>query len=155
MGMDRRFFLKIAGLVSVSGLGINRIANALTQETETAQKNVRRWALVFDMQKCRKDQGCKDCMLACHKVHNVPEIENQKHEIKWIWKESYKHAFPSQNHEYISSKVKNNLAAIKRILCRNKLHGQLAFLYLFLSCRKNIFDCLFIFSYLFYILSSR
>ena len=38
---------------------------------------------------------------ACHKIHNVPKLENKQHEIKWIWKEEFKHAFPTEEHEFV------------------------------------------------------
>ena len=33
---------------------------------------------------------------ACHTEHNVPDLGNPKVEIKWIWQETYEHAFPGQ-----------------------------------------------------------
>ncbi len=60
--------------------------------------------MVVDMKKCweKGKEGCKDCMLACHKVHNVPEIGNIKEEIKWIWTEHYENAFPDMESHYMS-----------------------------------------------------
>jgi len=120
MAINRRIFLKVAGLASVSGLGIKGAASGtVAGETETEQKKVRRWALVFDMRKCRTEQGCRDCMLACHQVHNVPEVSNPKHEIKWIWKEKYAHAFPAQYHDYISEDAKNTPCVVLCNHCDN------------------------------------
>jgi molybdopterin-containing oxidoreductase family iron-sulfur binding subunit len=53
----------------------------------------RRMAMVIDLAKCWKERGCTRCSEACHGVHNVPKIADSRHEIKWIWKESFAHAF--------------------------------------------------------------
>jgi molybdopterin-containing oxidoreductase family iron-sulfur binding subunit len=114
MGIDRRKFLKLAGITSVSGFGLKESIIA-----ETNDKKGKRLGLVFNMQKCREKDNCSKCMQACHKVHNVPEIADQKHEIKWIWKEQYKHAFPTQNHEFISDNAKNSPSVV---LCNHCEH---------------------------------
>jgi len=58
MGMDRRIFLKIAGL---SGLGLNGIAKAVTNnnDKETTGEKPKRLAMVIDMQKCREQKIVK------------------------------------------------------------------------------------------------
>jgi len=104
MGMDRRKFLKVSGLASLSGFGVSSSAQA----KDTDSKQTKRWALIVDMNKCREAKDCTDCITACHKVHNVPEIKDKKREIKWIWKETFGHAFPAQNHQYISEEVRNS-----------------------------------------------
>ena len=115
MGIDRRKFLKLAGIASVSGFGIKNVAKG----SETESKDGKRLGLVFDMRKCREQGDCTKCTQACHKVHNVPKIDNELHEIKWIWKEEYSHAFPTQNHEFISDKVKNSPSLVLCNHCEN------------------------------------
>jgi len=115
MAVDRRKFLKIAGLASVSGLGLNKTVLA----EETGEKGKKRLGLVFDMRKCREKSDCTKCIQVCHAIHNVPEIENKKHEIKWIWKEKYQHAFPTQNHDFISEHAKNSPSVV---LCNHCEH---------------------------------
>jgi [DsrC]-trisulfide reductase subunit O len=115
MGIDRRNFLKLAGLASVSGFGLKQAAYA----EGSGDKKGKRLGLVFDMRKCREQGDCKKCIQACHTVHNVPEIDDRNHEIKWIWKESYEHAFPTQNHEFISDKAKNSPTVVLCNHCEN------------------------------------
>jgi molybdopterin-containing oxidoreductase family iron-sulfur binding subunit len=67
----------------------------------------RRWAMVIDLPKCFKDEGCTRCIEACHRTHNVPEFNNRNHEVKWIWKEPFENAFPSQENEYTSEAFKD------------------------------------------------
>ena len=49
----------------------------------------------------RAARAARDCIAACHRVHNVPEIDNPKDEVKWIWKEHFAEAFPDQEHDYM------------------------------------------------------
>jgi molybdopterin-containing oxidoreductase family iron-sulfur binding subunit len=126
MAVDRRKFCRIAGL-SVLGLagGSKLVSRAQDTEAETALEVVNealadesavrdpilgeRWAMVVDLQACRKEEGCRDCILACHREHNVPTIKdpltdevNKEEEVKWIWKEPYAEAFPGQTHEFLA-----------------------------------------------------
>lgn len=108
MESSRRRFLKIAGL-SVLGVGAKPVLDSLVQAGEptytTDQEALEgtHWAMVVDVKKCRDD--CYDCITACHRGHNVPEIDNAKHEIKWIWNEDFKHAFPTQEYEYLAERL--------------------------------------------------
>ena len=124
MGVDRRKFLKIAG-ISTLGAAAAPAADVLAMgEDFTLSEKVlhffeeslgfapaealtaTRWAMVVNVKSLDAEiaQACQD---ACHQVHNVPHIENPKHEIKWIWEEGYENALPDQEHEYIDEKVKN------------------------------------------------
>ncbi|MBZ4659619.1 MAG: 4Fe-4S dicluster protein [Desulfacinum sp.] len=116
MEKDRREFLKIGG-ISVLGLSALPVFEALAQgQGPKAMPDPRalqagQWAMVVDMKKCWEEQEkrqCKDCMDACHKIHNVPTIPDPKREIKWIWMEEYKHAFPDQANEFAPEHVKEN-----------------------------------------------
>jgi molybdopterin-containing oxidoreductase family iron-sulfur binding subunit len=48
---------------------------------------------------------------ACHGVHNVPDVPKvdgkPKHEIKWIWQETYERLFPGQAHDLMSKTKKD------------------------------------------------
>ena len=56
--------------------------------------------MVVDSAKCLKKDGCTDCINACNKAHNVPVINDPLHEVKWIWKEPFENALPSQDSAY-------------------------------------------------------
>jgi Fe-S-cluster-containing dehydrogenase component len=116
MGMNRRDFLRISGWGALAGLGgaatheLVRPGQAFSQQYLPDGKalKARRWAMVLDMRKCLEKverDGCRDCILACHTVHNVPEIPTPRHEIKWLWKEPYENSFTSQHHEYADEGV--------------------------------------------------
>ncbi|NDY43138.1 4Fe-4S dicluster domain-containing protein [Dissulfurirhabdus thermomarina] len=108
MGLNRREFLKIAGVSTMLGLGgmgsIELLApGSLEASGEFPAKGAAsgiRYGMVVDMRRCAKEEGCKKCITACHTTHNVPDHGNRKDEVKWIWKEPFEAAFPGQHHEY-------------------------------------------------------
>jgi Fe-S-cluster-containing dehydrogenase component len=108
MGIDRRKFFKISGACAL-GFGIMPLYKAaadnnkfLPNEEALTAKN---WGMAIDMSKCK--DGCNDCITACHLIHNVPQINDPKNEVKWIWTEKYKNAFPYHNHDFVNEETKN------------------------------------------------
>jgi molybdopterin-containing oxidoreductase family iron-sulfur binding subunit len=104
MDRSRRDFLERAGLLIV-GFGCGLPAACSTRGPLEGEPNPemlkgKRWALLIDIQRCQRKDGCTACMDVCHRIHNVPTIEGIKEEIKWIWKEGYPNAFPDQVHEH-------------------------------------------------------
>lgn len=124
MGMDRRKFMKVAG---VAAAGLASGASTKTGAQEVAQTTTRRaplvgkrWAMAIDLRKCREArEGCRDCIDACHQVHNVPKFDNPKDEVKWIWKESFEHSFHEQEHEYAKEDLKHSLTPLLCNHCDN------------------------------------
>jgi len=118
MESSRRSFLKIAG-ISALGLGAKPVLDvfASTEEHTEALKpetrkgedvlKAKRWALVIDTRKFESEEDLEPMIEACHKIHNVPKLENKGHEIKWIWTEEFKHTFPTQEHEFLNDRVKH------------------------------------------------
>ncbi len=81
----------------------------------------KRWAMVVDQKKCLKAKNnCKDCVDACHKVHNVPTFDNPKDEIKWIWLAKFENAFPGEESKYLEEYLKETLKGLPfPILCNH------------------------------------
>ncbi|SFM74520.1 sulfate reduction electron transfer complex DsrMKJOP subunit DsrO [Thermodesulforhabdus norvegica] len=115
MNKDRRTFLKISGACAV-GLSALPFVKAVAQEKKgPAYVNLpeaitgKRWAMVVDVPKCQEYQRrhgeCTRCSEACHTVHNVPTIEGEE-EIKWIWQDTFEHAFPGTAHEYVPEELR-------------------------------------------------
>jgi molybdopterin-containing oxidoreductase family iron-sulfur binding subunit len=106
MGLKRRAFCRLAGLGTLGMAGVPA-GRALGEKPRSSPEDVRepilgkRWAMVVDLQACRKKEGCRDCIAACHEAHNVPDLGHEKHEVKWIWKEPYAEAFPNQHHDHM------------------------------------------------------
>lgn len=114
MSINRRQFLKKAGVITALGLGGTLALNGLREgklvaasEMTSPQKNApaKRWAMVVDMTKFKTEDDYNRVIKACHSIHNVPDFGNPKDEIKWIWKEAYHNTFPGMGNNYIDEKT--------------------------------------------------
>ncbi len=128
MAVDRREFLKIAGLSTLFGLGGKAAFDIFAPgELEASMEAAplskeKKWAMVIDMRKCLKRQEkeeCKECMIACHREHNVPDLGNTKEEIKWIFQETYEHVFPGQHNEFMEEGIKHKPFIVLCNHCEN------------------------------------
>ena len=119
MENNRRSFLKFAGIsaVGLSSLSLldvlvtdKAVASDAEQAAEGVFKNAdntltaERWGMVVDTRKLT-EEICSQMETACHRFHNVPDFEEKRHEIKWIWPTEYKHAFPDQPNEYLTERL--------------------------------------------------
>ena len=110
MKITRKRFLQVTGIsaLAVAGerLGVP-IAGAMEESTISPQSGtVSRWAMVVDLVKCAQEEGCTECVDACHAAHNVPVSKKHAHRIEWIWKSSFESAFPSEQNEYQAEALK-------------------------------------------------
>jgi len=81
-----------------------------------------RWALIVDTRRCQEKtarDGCRDCIQACHAIHNVPAIPDPSHELKWLWKEPYANAFPDQRHSFVPEGIRSRLFPVLCNHCDN------------------------------------
>jgi len=127
MDTNRRKFLKIAGATALAGISAPAVeklstsaayastaahgeapaeghGSAPAHSEEQAPTGVR-LGLVIDMRKFYGNPDLLDkAVAACNKVHNIPQIEGRKSEIKWIWKTPFENAFPEHS-SYHASKI--------------------------------------------------
>ncbi len=123
MGCDRRDFIKLAGLTTLAGLtlrpGLAALAAPGRYRPREAALQAKRWAMVVDTRRCQREQGCRDCIAACHRTHNVPHFPNPKDEIKWIWKEPFGKAFPEQEQAHLREDLHHFEALVFCNHCEN------------------------------------
>ena len=94
MEVSRRDFLKLAGIASAGAVVAGSTGSLLTGCSPIrGDKSLegKQMTMLFIPERC--EEGCTDCVTACHSKHNVPNLTNKKHEIKWIWETEFKHAF--------------------------------------------------------------
>ena len=108
--ISRKTFLKFTAAAAGVGLYIKSgfdKSSALSADDHAAPVDTtkKRWGMVIDTRKCK--DGCTDCISACNKTHNVPQHDNKKHEIKWVWKEKFENLFPDLVDPFMDEKVKN------------------------------------------------
>jgi len=112
MIISRKKFLKLTGISMLAVTG-ERFTESLAEAMQTTPPEspqtftADRWAMVIDLKKCAQEEGCTKCIDACHRCHNVPDIDNKAHKVEWIWKDSFHHAFPSDHNEYQATKIKH------------------------------------------------
>jgi len=90
MNLTRKDFLRLSGL-SCFSLAVRKLAGAVTST---------RWGMAIDTAKCLKEPNCTKCIEACDHAHNVPQLPDPRHAVKWIWKEPFDRAFLNQIDEY-------------------------------------------------------
>ena len=85
MEMNRRKFITLAGAAAAIGLGSTKGLELVAAGTahDNHDGDGVRWAMVINIRQFKKHPELKDkCVRACHLIHNVPKIDNPKHEIK-------------------------------------------------------------------------
>ncbi|MBI4687700.1 MAG: 4Fe-4S dicluster domain-containing protein [Nitrospirae bacterium] len=114
MSIDRRDFIKIAGITALSGAGGFSVLDKMlgeglieASETATEATSKKRWGMVIDVSKFKTEEDYKKVIEACHRTHNVPDLGNPKDEIKWIWTDTFEHTFPGQETDYMAESMKH------------------------------------------------
>lgn len=109
MDESRRNFLKATGC---AGLGlawgipvVRAVGKAVESEPMPGALHGKRWAMVVDVRKCQDPAVQRAAVEACHREHNVPSIDDPEEEIKWIWTEKYRHAFPTKQHDFVEHEM--------------------------------------------------
>lgn len=107
--MNRRDFLKIMASLGIGGAlvleGIDKIGAAdMVPDSKGLQG--KHWGMVIDVSKFKTPEDFQRVAAACHAYHNVPQIDNPQHEVKWIWQDDFEHTFAELESEYLSEKVK-------------------------------------------------
>lgn len=133
MDKQRRNFLKIAGATALAGFGAPALvrlssSNALASEHgaaaghgtgqgaaaahgaqgahAAAEPTGVRLGMVIDMRRFTEQPELLDkAIAACNAVHNIPQIDSRKSEIKWIWKAPFENVFPEQSSYHIAKNV--------------------------------------------------
>lgn len=106
MKMKRREFVQLAGIATL-GIVIKPTLDLLERAETSGDNNIKakRLVMAINLKSCPTDDGCRDCIDACHSIHNVPDLGNPKDEIKWIWTTPYKQVFEEQEHDYTDAKL--------------------------------------------------
>jgi Fe-S-cluster-containing dehydrogenase component len=110
MELDRRKFLQISGLVllALAAKPVFEVVSKsdLAYAVDGRVDGKKRLAIAIDLRGCATREGCTDCVAACHRVHNVPDIGSMKEEIKWIWNGSYGQAFGEKENQFVKEALR-------------------------------------------------
>jgi len=118
MSLNKREFFKLAGL-SLAGISAAPTLKALAGRAapDPSELAAKRWGMVVNPQVC--PEGCRECRKVCDKIHNIPRLENPKHEVKWIWMEPFEHAFPGQENKYVPEAIGKRSVPVLCNHCEN------------------------------------
>jgi len=130
MDISRRRVLQLLGLSSLA-LTAKPVFNALAKEEAQAENTAaiiktgpnalkaKQWAMVIDTREFESEKDLEPLAEACHKIHNVPQFENKRHEIKWIWGTHYHNAFPGKAGRFLSEEVEQKPFLVLCNHCEN------------------------------------
>ncbi|MEF9841095.1 MAG: 4Fe-4S dicluster domain-containing protein [Raoultibacter sp.] len=106
--MKRRDFLIAGAVFGVASLGCLEGCSPVEAASCDSSGGVegKHWGFVIDVDKFNKDADVQKMALACHRAHNVPNIDNPKEEIKWIWEEDFESTFADMDAKYLSGEIK-------------------------------------------------
>jgi molybdopterin-containing oxidoreductase family iron-sulfur binding subunit len=103
MDESRRRFLRDLSAAVGAGCALpllEPLGRAASAAPVPATAPARQWGMVVDVERCLRPEVRDACIAACHREHNVPSIPDAADEVKWIWTEEYRHAFPDEVHAY-------------------------------------------------------
>ena len=122
---DRRGFLKATGVLALAfGTGeVLRVCvngpTAAAAPAAAAAARAPRWGMLVDTTRCQAREGCRDCLKACHLTHNVPDLPDARHEVKWVWMESLRRTFPDTFNEFTAVDAVERPVALLCNHCEN------------------------------------
>lgn len=134
MDKQRRNFLKIAGATALAGIGAPALVRLSSSAAVAAEHGAAaqgpsaasahgghgaeepqgiRLGMVIDMRRFTEHPELLDKAIdACNLVHNIPQIESRKSEIKWIWKAPFENVFPEQSAYHAATRVEKTPFAV-------------------------------------------
>jgi molybdopterin-containing oxidoreductase family iron-sulfur binding subunit len=120
--------MKMAGLAAL-GLGAQPAIRAVVPAAEQGAQPVVRtrsealkatqWAMVIDTTRFHSAAELEPIIEACHKIHNVPYLQSNLHEIKWIWETHYHNAFPDSPNPHLSEETEHRPYLVLCNHCEN------------------------------------
>ena len=129
MDFSRRRVLQLLGISALAAT-TKPVLNAFAAEEQAAGAEViikegdnvlkaRQWAMVINTHKFESEADLEPLIEACHKIHNVPELQNKNHEIKWIWGTHFHNAFPGKAAQFLAEEVEHRPFLVLCNHCEN------------------------------------
>lgn len=127
MSINRREFLKIAGITTALGFGgisvVDRLRGGWLEAAEfqpgPEALSAKHWAMVVDVRKLQNEEDYKKVIAACHHAHNVPDFGNPKDEVKWLWTDTFEHTFPGTGHRFMTEGLEHKKFMLLCNHCEN------------------------------------
>jgi Fe-S-cluster-containing dehydrogenase component len=110
---SRRLFLRVAGSAAAAA------ATGTVVGCGSTEVSRRRLAVAVDVGRCLREDGCRACVDACHRAHNVPEMPEPGREVKWVWKEPFERAFNTAEPEAVAERYRGRPVLVLCNHCDN------------------------------------
>jgi len=110
---------RAGSLAGLKNAGPTVGATATELEADASGVTQCRWGLAIDVIKLNERDILDRIAAACHTNHNVPQIDDPKTEVKWIWGSDFVHCFPEMDNEYFSDKYKKLVVPVLCNHCEN------------------------------------
>ncbi len=119
MRISRKRFLEISGLYIAAAAGERILGGTGESSAKSGSSKPVRWAMAVDLVRCAQNQGCTQCIDACHRAHNVPDFPTPERRIEWIRKAEYERAFPEHDSRYQLARIKKSPVPLLCNHCEN------------------------------------
>jgi molybdopterin-containing oxidoreductase family iron-sulfur binding subunit len=129
MDSSRRRILQLLGISALAATTkpvLNAFAKApqaagakAVTKADAKSLKARQWAMVIDTRKFHSEADLEPLIEVCHKIHNVPALQNKNHEIKWIWGTHFHNAFPGKAAQFVAEEVEHRPFAVLCNHCEN------------------------------------
>jgi molybdopterin-containing oxidoreductase family iron-sulfur binding subunit len=129
MLFDRRGLLRLGALLGMAGVTgalvgcdtagreadgyeadgrkvFGRNADGSESASEGGSSTGVRWGLAIDVEAFNAHADMTKIAAACHQAHNVPQIDDPKQEVKWIWQDNFEHCFAEMDSNYLAERIK-------------------------------------------------
>jgi [DsrC]-trisulfide reductase subunit O len=129
MDSSRRRILQLLG-ISALALTTKPVLDAFAEEQQAAEAEAvikagdkalkaKQWAMVIDTHRLKSPEDMKPMIDVCHRVHNVPHMQDKRHEIKWIWDAPYHNVFPGMAARFLAEEVEQRPFLVLCNHCEN------------------------------------
>ena len=102
MKMTRKDFLRLSGLgvlaLAAGKKAVKAIASVAGPAPAEGKKT--RWGMAIDLKKWRQEGNAERAIAACNAAHNIPQIAEHGHQVRWLWEEPFEKVFPSERSDY-------------------------------------------------------
>jgi hypothetical protein len=118
--MNRRDFLKSIAAAGLGGAlvfhGLDKFGTEAADIVPNSKRlQAKHWGMVIDVSKFNTAEDFQAVARACHQYHNVPDIDDSKHEVKWIWQDDFEHTYRLRNSAAKSSPTQSMCRAFSSI----------------------------------------
>nr|CAJ31136.1 Hdr-like menaquinol-oxidizing enzyme, subunit A (HmeA) [uncultured sulfate-reducing bacterium] len=110
----------LGAIGAAGGVALPVVASRPDDGSSAGSTGGKRLAMVIDLRKFRSNDALLERLVdACHRIHNVPDFDSPKDEVKWLWSEDFETVFHDQEFHFIRSDLEGKPTLILCNHCDN------------------------------------